>query len=386
LISFSIKAATIEEKPVIHVLLQPYLDELSGFPGEVIDYKDVNGIYHYPYLDNFWQEDTRFPYLLYSDDVLAGFALIRKVANHWEMAEFYVKPLFRHIGLARKCVTEILKKHPGTWKIDFNKNNKPGQALWKSIAENNAFGDIIDGKTASGHSFIRFTTSQDQELFAYYNERAPEYEAFYYGKFPTPHPESDIYVNDRQPIQKLLSSYLFGKCLDIACGTGFWLPFYHEKCLSVTLFDQSEKMLAECNKKVRSLGIQDKAHILRGDIFRHAFPGGAYDSALVSFLISHFRNAELDRFLDILRACLVPGGKFVIIDSLWDDEVKSWRHVKAGLNKRSMFDGRSFVIYKRFFAKNDLDKIAKKSNADIQIIYWGRVFFMAVGQFSTGQA
>jgi len=117
------------------------------------------------------------------------------------------------------------------------------------------------------------------ELFQYYNERAPEYEAFYYGKFPTPHPEPDIYNNDRLPIQPLVSQYISGRCIDIACGTGFWLPFYYRNCPAITLIDQSENMLAECSKKVKGLGIENTTSIVRGDIFNHGLPFSTYDSA-----------------------------------------------------------------------------------------------------------
>jgi len=56
---FAIKPAVIEEKQVIFNLFQPYMDELSSFPGEEIDYKDEKGIYHYPYLDDYWRESVR---------------------------------------------------------------------------------------------------------------------------------------------------------------------------------------------------------------------------------------------------------------------------------------------------------------------------------------
>ena len=72
---FSIKTAEISEKETIFGLLQPYLTELSQFPDENPDYKDENGIYLYPYLDDYWREESRYPYLLYVYDTLAGFAL-----------------------------------------------------------------------------------------------------------------------------------------------------------------------------------------------------------------------------------------------------------------------------------------------------------------------
>jgi len=58
---FNIHAATLNEKPIIHALIQPYLTELSNFPDENPDYKDADGIYIYPYLDAYWQEKERFP-------------------------------------------------------------------------------------------------------------------------------------------------------------------------------------------------------------------------------------------------------------------------------------------------------------------------------------
>jgi ubiquinone/menaquinone biosynthesis C-methylase UbiE len=223
--------------------------------------------------------------------------------------------------------------------------------------------------------------SMNQKLFEYYDERAPEYEAFYYGKFPTPHPDPDIYNNDRLPIQSLVADYIKGKCVDIACGTGFWLPFYHRNCSSVTLIDQSESMLAECTKKIHNLGIESKASVVRSNIFNPALAGNVYDSAVIGFLISHLNDAELADFFGTLKSFLKPGGTFVIIDSLWSEEIKASRLVKAGMNKRMLFDGREFEIFKRFFDKDELRELSEKYVIDPDIIYWGKVFFLTVGKF-----
>jgi len=55
---------------------------------------------------------------------------------------------------------------------------------------------------------------------------------------------------------------------------------------------------------------------------------------------------------------------------------------KAGTNKRKLFDGREFEIYKRFFEKTDLAEMAVKFNLNLQIVYWGNLFFTAVEQFN----
>ena len=97
---FNIKLAGIEDKETIFSLIQPYLRELSHYPNERNDYLDKKGFYHYPYLDAYWLETERFPYLLLNSNEIAGFALVRQVGKHWEMAEFYVQPEFRRHRLA----------------------------------------------------------------------------------------------------------------------------------------------------------------------------------------------------------------------------------------------------------------------------------------------
>ena len=154
--SFRIEPAPIQAKDAIFSLLQQYLTELSLFPDENIDYKDVNGVYLYPYLDNYWQEKERYPYILYSDGTPAGFALVRLDGDHWEMAEFYVKPEFRRRGLAESCVKQIFQKHPGLWRIGFNKHNQASSNLWYKLAESLASGNIKKGNMDNSHEYILF--------------------------------------------------------------------------------------------------------------------------------------------------------------------------------------------------------------------------------------
>ena len=163
----------------------------------------------------------------------------------------------------------------------------------------------------------------NQELFTYYNERAPEYEAFYAGEFPTGPRSPALYKADTRAIQQLLPHYVKGKCLDIACGTGFWLPYYHASCSAVTLIDQSDGVLMECRNKIETLGIREKTNVIRGDVFKDTPSNHIYDSALAGFLISHFKDEELVNFFSILKGALRPGGRFIIIDSVWGPEAKT---------------------------------------------------------------
>ena len=152
----SIKSATAEDKEIIFFLLQPYLKELSRYPNEQADYEDEKGIYCYPYLDAYWQEDGRYPYLLLSDRKIAGFALVRRDSQHWEMAEFYVLPEMRRRGFATSFAVQILLKHPGGWRIECNNANAAGNALWSKLARYFSKNQMITGKTIAGRNIIRF--------------------------------------------------------------------------------------------------------------------------------------------------------------------------------------------------------------------------------------
>jgi predicted acetyltransferase/ubiquinone/menaquinone biosynthesis C-methylase UbiE len=384
---FSVKPAKPKDKSIIHFLLQPYLDELSHFPDEHPDYKDSQGVYHYPYLDAYWQEEgIRFPYLMYSDDDVAGFAMVRKERNHWEIAEFYVKPTFRRIGVGRICATALLNKYSGTWRIEFNRHNLPSRNLWKNLAEHLAEGTIKEDKADDSHDFIEFLILENRELFEYYNERAPEYEAFYAGEFPTGPRSPELYKGDSKAIQQLVPHYVNGKCIDIACGTGFWLPYYHQNCSAITLIDQSEGVLEECKKKIQSFGIENKAKTVQGDIFKDIPSDRSYNSALAGFIISHFKDEEMNKFFGILRKSLAPGGKFVIIDTVWGEEAKAHHQNQNGMATRRLYDGREFQIYKKYFTKEELQLIAFKNHISLEIIYWGDVFFLASGRFNKAQA
>jgi predicted acetyltransferase len=117
--------------------------------------KDADGIYRYPYLDNYWKEKDRFPYILYYDDNIAGFALVRKDREHWEIAEFYVLPRYRRFGIATVSTAEIFTRHHGYWEISFNKNNQPGGELWQKVAERFSKGEISNKENAN-HVYLHF--------------------------------------------------------------------------------------------------------------------------------------------------------------------------------------------------------------------------------------
>lgn len=214
----------------------------------------------------------------------------------------------------------------------------------------------------------------------YYDERAAEYDEFYAGGSPASIQDPEAYREEVRRIATLLPAYIAGNHIDLACGTGFWMPYYHAKCLQITLIDQSDQMLRQCSLRAERLGIGDKIRIIRGDIFNYPFLNSRYDSALIGFLISHLSDAEERRLFEILGRILRPSAKFVIIDSVWSEERAATRS-RTGLQKRRLNDGREFEIYKRYFTKEDLKDMAEKHGMKLDVVQRGRAFITAVGIF-----
>ena len=70
----SVRSAKEDEKDILYNLLQLYLHDFSEFsPQET----DGRGRFTYPYLDHYWQDPQRFPFIIYVERNIAGFALVR---------------------------------------------------------------------------------------------------------------------------------------------------------------------------------------------------------------------------------------------------------------------------------------------------------------------
>ena len=95
-----------------------------------------------------------------------------------------------------------------------------------------------------------------RSMFRYYDERASEYEdAYVLGTGTASIPDCDVFRNEAKLLTGIVERFARGRLVDLACGTGYWLPFYAERCTSITLIDQSARMLDECRKKVAALGM-----------------------------------------------------------------------------------------------------------------------------------
>ncbi len=96
--------ASIEEKEKIYNALIEYSKELKQFQEHT-----SREIASEKYFDDYWTESQRFPIVVYDDDKLIGFCLLRSEKNYYSIAEFYIKPKFRRFGYGTKLLNFTLE-------------------------------------------------------------------------------------------------------------------------------------------------------------------------------------------------------------------------------------------------------------------------------------
>jgi predicted acetyltransferase len=84
-------------------------------------------------------DDSSHPLIILKDERPAGFALVsRPPRNQREqidfcMAEFFISPRSRRLGIGRDAARLIFNRFAGTWQIMEFLYNKPAVAFWRSI-------------------------------------------------------------------------------------------------------------------------------------------------------------------------------------------------------------------------------------------------------------
>ena len=120
--------ASLDQQPVLANLLELYVHDFSEFFGVELG---PDGRFGYPQLPLYWTEPGRYPYLIRLDGKLAGFALIKREADKWDMAEFFLLRAHRRRGIGTEIAHNIWRRLPGTWEVRVMEANAPGLAFWK---------------------------------------------------------------------------------------------------------------------------------------------------------------------------------------------------------------------------------------------------------------
>ena len=219
-------------------------------------------------------------------------------------------------------------------------------------------------------------------MLRYYDERAAEYEdAYVRGTGTASIPDPDVFRREALLLTGIVERFARGRMLDLACGTGFWQSYYAQGCSTITLFDQSAKMLDECRAKSAALGVSERCTIIQGDVFDYAFSRGSFDSALIGFLLSHVTEDEERIVFEKLRDALDESGRFLILESAWSPE-RARFNSKIERQQRQLNDGTRFEIYKRYIDRSDIAGWEARYGAALSIEHFGTAFLAVSGEFA----
>jgi len=166
----AVRSAKKGEASVLENLMQYYLHDLSEFaPIE----PDAEGHYRYPYLDHFWEDGRRYPFLIREDNVLAGFALIQRDVDPatgeggMNLLEFFVLRRFRHGGVGRNAAFSLFDLFPGNWELRVMAANKIALPFWRdslAVYTGNRFQESGANEVSSSFRQFRFRSRVDSDF------------------------------------------------------------------------------------------------------------------------------------------------------------------------------------------------------------------------------
>ena len=125
----AIQPAALSDKLILRHLLELCQHDYSEFNQEDVD---AHGLFGYNYLDQYWVEPGRFPFLIRVSDRLAGFALVRTLSPETRsLAEFFILRKFRRQHIGQTAAQRVFDQFPGQWQVAQEAVNLPAQAFWR---------------------------------------------------------------------------------------------------------------------------------------------------------------------------------------------------------------------------------------------------------------
>jgi predicted acetyltransferase len=134
--NIEVSPATAVERPVMRHLMELYQYDFSEFDGA--DTSPL-GLFDYPYIDHYWVEPERSPFLVRVNGCLAGFVLVARYnyltgsKDSWVMAEFFIMRKYRHQRVGEHVARFIFNQFPGDWQVGQITENPAAIAFWRKV-------------------------------------------------------------------------------------------------------------------------------------------------------------------------------------------------------------------------------------------------------------
>ncbi|WP_293385399.1 GNAT family N-acetyltransferase [Phenylobacterium sp. SCN 70-31] len=160
-----LEAAGPEKRMALRALFQLYTHDFSEFwAGDDKGELDEDGRFpDYPYLDSYWTDPRRIPFLIRVDGRLAGLLLVNDHSHSglpvdFAVAEFFVVRKHRREGVGRAAARAALSGRPGLWELAVARKNVGALAFWRGIAAELADGAVetLDTTDRWNGTILRF--------------------------------------------------------------------------------------------------------------------------------------------------------------------------------------------------------------------------------------
>ncbi len=208
-----------------------------------------------------------------------------------------------------------------------------------------------------------------QEMRSYYNERAREYDEWFYcrGRYDRgPKLNACWFAEVEEVVAALEVWNLEGDILELAPGTWLWTERLVHTASTLTAVDASDEMIAINRARVHSERV---AYVL-GDLFTWR-PDRLYDAVFFGFWLSHVPLERPDALLSSVTGVLRPGGKLFFVDSRREPTSTAADHQlsepDSQVMTRILNDGRTFEIMKNFYGPDDLPSRCLRAGLEVTV-------------------
>lgn len=216
------------------------------------------------------------------------------------------------------------------------------------------------------------------ELVAYYEARASEYDDWYLrrGRYERGAIHDAAWNAELDMAGRWLDDLpVSGEIVELAAGTGWWSPLLASKG-ELSMYDAASAPLDLARDRLVAHRL--RAHLHVRDAW--AEPDRAVDALFAGFWLSHVERVRLGDFLALTRRWLKPRGRVAFIDSLPDPASEAADHPVPTNDRatRRLDDGRAFEIVKVYYAPRDLEAALHAAGfADVSVTTTGRFFVLA---------
>ena len=164
------------------------------------------------------------------------------------------------------------------------------------------------------------------------------------------------------PRRRLVKDWLhargsLGNALELACGTGLWTQHLASLAGRLQAVDGSSAMLQHCRDRMENR--DSPVTFEQADLFSWR-PSERYDTVFFGFWLSHVPEERLESFWCMVASALRPGGRALLVDSLYDQRSSAKDHQlgdpEQTIRTRKLNDGREYRVVKVFRTPAELTR------------------------------